>query len=210
LGCHPHTHPIQINSLGFLTRSEEIEERIRHLHGRTAVFKVGGSTDLEIKERLIRIENAYNSMRAALQHGIAPGGGLALFHAASALEHLSGACEDEELGIDIVDRALAEPLMRIAANAGENPEAIVARIQFQKDTAYGFDADSMQMGNLIDLGVVDPVAVTVNALSNAVRIVGTVISTEAIISERPFMERFPNSQAIADWAAATREDPRSP
>ena len=189
---------------------DEVEERIRHLHGRTAVYRVGGSTDIAIRERLIRVENAYNAMRASIDQGVLPGGGVALYQVAGVLEDLAGANEDEELGIDAIHRALSEPVMRIAANAGENPELVIAKIGLQNDPAHGFDANTMSMGNLLDLGVVDPVAVTMTALSNAVRIVSTVITTEVIITEPPLMERFPNSPAIAEWAAATREDPRSP
>ena len=189
---------------------DEIEERIRHLLGRTAIYRIGGSTDSEIRERLIRVENAYNAMRSALVQGVLPGGGVALHQAADVLDTLQGSTETEEFGIDVIDRALSEPLRGIVSNAGLNPEEVIARIRLQKDKSYGFDADSMTMGNLLDLGVVDPVAVTVNALSNAARIVGTVITTEVIISESPIMDRFPNSQAVAEWAAATREDPRAP
>ena len=187
---------------------EELEERVGHLRGKSAVYRVGGSSDLEIRERLIRIENASSSMRAAMTGGVVPGGGLALYHAMATLQ-TSDCTGDESLGVSVVRQALKEPLRRIVLNAGENPEVVMAQIMMQDDSAYGYDAETNAMGNLLDLGVIDPVTVTISALRNAVHIIGTVINTEVIIYEPPLMEQFPNSQAIAEWAAATREDPRA-
>jgi chaperonin GroEL len=188
---------------------DELEQRIDQLHGRTAAFKVGGVTDLEIKDRLVRVENAYNSIRAALEEGVLPGGGVGLMSMQSALDDLVVANADRQRGVDIVRFALEEPLRRIAANAGTNPEKVLAQVLASGDPAYGYDVNTRSFGNLIELGVLDPVKVTRLALKNAAAIVGTVITTEAVITEEPILKRFPNSAAIANWAAATREDPRA-
>lgn len=188
---------------------EELEERIANLRGRTAALKVGGATDLEIKERLVRIENAYNSIRAAMEEGVLPGGGVGLLSMTPSLAATTASSPDQERGVKIIREALEEPLRRIAANAGLNPEKVLATIEASGDPAYGYDVNSRSFGNMFDLGVLDPAKVTRLALKNAAAIVGTVITTDAVIAEEPVLKRFPNSRAIAEWAAATREDPRA-
>ncbi|MDD5034384.1 MAG: chaperonin GroEL [Methylococcaceae bacterium] len=187
---------------------EELEDRIRLLRGRTAVYKVGGGSEMEIKERMVRVENAYHSIQAALEEGVLAGGGVGLLSLRKELDRLQAAHPDRQRGIGIVRAALCEPLRRIAGNAGLNPEEVLAEVLSKDDGRYGFDASSHSFGNLIERGIVDPVKVTRLALQNAAGIVGTVIMTEAVISEQPILERLPNSAAIAEWAAATREDPR--
>jgi len=188
---------------------EELEERIANLRGRTASFKVGGATDLEIKERLVRIENAYNSIRAAMEEGVLPGGGVGLLSMTPSLAMTAASSPDQERGVNIIRDALEEPLRRIAANAGLNPEKVLAKVEASADPHFGYDVNSRSYGDLFELGVLDPVKVTRLALKNAAAIVGTVITTDAVITEEPLLKRFPNSRAIAEWAAATREDPRA-
>ena len=187
---------------------EELEDRIRMLRGKTAVFKVGGGSEMEMKERLVRVENAHKSMRAALEEGVLPGGGIGLLSVRKSLDFLEPDNADQQRGIGIIRTALFEPLRRIAANAGRNPDAVEAQVLFKDDGVYGYDAITHSFGNLIELGVVDPVKVTRLALKNAASIVGTVITTDVVISELPTDHGMPNSKAIAEWAAATREDPR--
>lgn len=192
---------------------EELEERMRMLKGRTAVFKVGGGSEMEMKERLVRIENAYKSMRAALEEGVLAGGGVGLLSARKELDFLDAGSEDQRRGIGIVRTALFEPLRRIAGNAGLNPDAAEAKVLGQDDGLYGYDAYVRQFGNLIDLGVVDPVKITCLALQNAAGVVGTVIATSVVISEEPILQRIkaqmPSPEALDRWAAGTREDPRA-
>lgn len=188
---------------------DELEERLRLLRGKTAVYKVGGSSEMDMKERLVRIENAHKSMQAALEEGVLPGGGIGLLSARQALDTLESNGDDEQRGIDIVRSALFEPLRRLAINAGLNPDTVEAQVLWKDDGLHGYDAISRSYGNLLELGVVDPVKVTRLALRNAASVVSTVITTEVVISELPHMNHMPSHKAIAEWAAATREDPRA-
>lgn len=188
---------------------EELEERAQILRGRTAAYEVGGVTDLAIRERVGRVENAYKAICAAREEGVLPGGGIGLLATRSALDELCFDDPDKQRGVDIVRAALAEPLRRIAANAGMNAEAIVAAVLAVDDGGYGFDAGRRCFGDLWELGIVDPVKVTRLALENAAGIAGTVIATEAVVYRQPTTERLPDAEAVAEWAAATREDPRS-
>lgn len=192
---------------------EEVEDRLRMLRGKTAVYKVGGGSEMEMKERLVRIENAHKSMRAALEEGVLAGGGVGLLSARKSLDFLDTGSADQRRGIGIVRTALFEPLRRIAANAGLNPDAAEAKVLATDDGIHGYDAMTRSFGNLIELGVVDPVKVTRLALKNAAGIVGTVITTSVVISEEPVLDRIkgqmPSPEALDAWAAATREDPRA-
>ena len=188
---------------------DDLQERIDQLRGRTAAYRVGGGSELEIRERLVRVENACNAIRAALDEGVLPGGGVGLLSMQAALDDLQTGNADQQRGVGIIRAALREPLRRIAANADLNADAVIATVLDKHDGIFGYDAVTHTFGNLLELGVIDPVKVTRLALKNAAGIVGTVITTEAVIAERPFIERFPNNAAIAQWAAATREDPRA-
>lgn len=191
---------------------EDLEERIQMLKGKTAVYHVGGGSEMEMKERLVRIENASKSMRAALEEGVMAGGGIGLYSLRDSLAELDSVNSDQLRGIGIVRSAMMEPLRRIATNAGLNPDAVEARVMNQDDGSFGFDAHTHTYGNLIELGVVDPVKVTRLALKNAAGVVGTVITTSAIVCEEPVLKRIknqmPSPEALDRWAVATREDPR--
>jgi len=188
---------------------DDLEDRIRMLRGKTAVYKVGGGSEMEMKDRLVRIENAHKSMRAALEEGVLAGGGVGLLSVRKALDFLDVDSADQRRGIGIVRAALFEPLRRIAINAGLNPDAVEAKVLAMDDGIHGYDALTRSFGNLIDLGVVDPVKVTRLAVKNAASIVGTVITTEVVVSELPTDHGMPSPEAIDAWAAATREDPRA-
>jgi len=192
---------------------EELEERMRMLKGKTAVYQVGGGSEMEMKERLVRIENAHRAMRAALEEGVLAGGGVGLLSARKALDFLDTDSADQQRGIGIVRAALFEPLRRIAANAGLNPDAAEAKVLGQDDGVFGYDAYAHRFGNLIELGVIDPVKITRLALQNAASVVGTVITTSVVVSEEPVLQRIkdqmPSPEALDRWAAATREDPRA-
>ena len=187
---------------------DELEDRIRMLRGKTAVYKVGGGSEMEMKERLVRVENAYKSMQAAEEEGVLAGGGVGLMSVRKSLDFLILKNADQQRGVGIIRTALLEPLRRIAANAGRNPDAVEAQILLKDDGAFGYDALTHSFGDLFELGVVDPVKVTRLALKNAASIVGTVITTEVVVSELPTDHGMPSNKAIAEWASATREDPR--
>lgn len=191
---------------------EELEDRLRMLNGKTAVYKVGGGSEMEIKERLVRIKNAKKSMRSALEEGVLAGGGIGLLSAHRALDLLKIDSADQRRGVGIVRSALFEPMRRIAANSGLNPDAAEAKILAQDDGMYGYDAQTQSFGNLIELGVVDPVKTCCLALRNAASVVGAVLTTSVVVSEEPILQRIkdqmPSPEALDRWAAATREDPR--
>jgi len=186
---------------------EELEDRISLLAGRTGVFSVGGMADFEIKERLVRIENAYMSAKAALEEGVLPGGGVALFRCIDALEGVICANAGQQQGFKILQQALAAPLQNITQNAGFNSEAIIAKLNAQADDHFTFDTQRNRYGNFLEIGIIDPVKVMRLALRNAVSVVSTMMTTETVIMEVPdtsIMDGY-----SPEWAAATREDPRA-
>ncbi|NPV48071.1 MAG: chaperonin GroEL [Armatimonadetes bacterium] len=163
---------------------EKLEERLAKLAGGVAVIKVGAATDTELKELKHRYEDALSSARSALEEGIVPGGGVALLRAAAALETTSDV-EDEQTGIAIVKKAAAEPLRRIAANAGYEGSVVAEKILSHKSNRYGFDALKEEYGDLVKAGVIDPVKVVRSALENAASIGSLVLTTEALVAEVP-------------------------
>ena len=186
---------------------EELEERIALLTGRTGVFSVGGLADFEIKERLVRIQNAYMSAKAALEEGVLPGGGVALFRCNKALDGVI--CENAEQlqGLKILQQALAAPLQTITQNAGYNSEAVIAKLNAQADDHVTFDTQRNCYGNFLEIGIIDPVKVMRLALRNAVSVVSTMMTTETIIMDVPDLSIMDGYSP--EWAAATREDPRA-
>ena len=162
---------------------EKLQERLAKLAGGVCVIKVGAATEVELKERKHRIEDAISATRAAIEEGIVPGGGSALVQAASALDELrlSG---DELTGVGVVRGALAEPLRWIAENAGENGYVVVARVGY-REAGEGFNADTGEYGDLVADGVIDPVKVTRSALQNAASIAGMLLTTEALVVDEP-------------------------
>ena len=163
---------------------EKLQERLAKLAGGVAVIKVGGSTEIEVKERKDRVDDALNATRAAVEEGIVPGGGTALLRA-SRFVNSKGANEDEQSGIEIVKAALQYPLRQIADNAGVEGAVIVGNVLSENKANYGYDAQSGKYGDMVKKGIVDPVKVVRTALLNAASVAGLILTTEAAIVEAP-------------------------
>jgi chaperonin GroEL len=164
---------------------EKLQERLAKLAGGVAVIKVGGSTEIEVKEKKDRVDDALNATRAAVEEGIVPGGGVALIRALRALDGLKSANEDQKVGINIVRRALQAPARQIAENAGEDGAVVVGKIVDKDDYAFGFNAATGEYGNLVKQGVIDPAKVVRTALQDAASVAGLLITTEAMVAEKP-------------------------
>ncbi|KVO76865.1 chaperonin GroEL [Burkholderia ubonensis] len=169
---------------------EKLQERIAKLSGGVAVIKVGAATEVEMKERKARVEDALHATRAAVEEGIVPGGGVALLRARAALKTLRGANADQDAGIRIVLRALEEPLRQIASNAGEDPSVVLNRVLEQPGN-FGWNAASDTYGDLMEMGVVDPTKVTRTTLQNAASVAGLILTTDAVVAELPKEETGP-------------------
>jgi len=170
---------------------EKLQERLAKLVGGVAVIKVGAATETELKEKKARVEDAMHATRAAVEEGIVPGGGVTLVRAAKALDSLKLKDEDEQIGVNIVKRALEEPLRKIAENAGHEGAVIVERVKGEKNDAMGFNAESEQFEDLVKAGVIDPAKVARTALQNAASIAALMLTTEALISEIPEEKKAP-------------------
>ncbi|HEY0270554.1 MAG TPA: chaperonin GroEL [Sphingomonas sp.] len=164
---------------------EKLQERLAKLAGGVAVIKVGGSTEVEVKERKDRVDDALHATRAAVEEGIVPGGGTALLYASKALDDLKGANDDQTRGIDIVRKALQAPLRQIAQNAGHDGAVVAGRLIDGNDQNLGFNAQTEQYENLVQSGVIDPTKVVRSALQDAASVAGLLITTEAAIAEVP-------------------------
>ncbi|MFN7173303.1 MAG: chaperonin GroEL [Thermaurantiacus tibetensis] len=164
---------------------EKLQERLAKLAGGVAVIKVGGATEVEIKERKDRVDDALHATRAAVEEGIVPGGGTALLYATRALEGLKGANEDQTRGIDIIRRALQAPVRQIAANAGWDGAVVAGKLLESNDTNLGFNAQTEVYEDLVKAGVIDPTKVVRTALQDAASVAGLLITTEATIAELP-------------------------
>ena len=164
---------------------EKLQERQAKLAGGVAVVKVGGSTEVEVKERKDRVEDALHATRAAVEEGIVPGGGVALLRAAKVLEHLRGSNDDQKAGIGIVRKALQVPARQIVINAGEDGSVVIGKILDQDKYTYGYNAQTGEYGDLVSEGVIDPTKVVRCALQDAASIAGLLITTEAMVAERP-------------------------
>jgi chaperonin GroEL len=149
------------------------------------VIKVGAATEMEMKEKKARVEDAMNATRAAVEEGIVAGGGVALVRAASVLDSLKGDDDDETVGINIVRRALEEPLRQIAGNAGMEGAVVVGKVREGGKDSYGFNAATEKYEDLVAAGVIDPAKVTRTALQNAASIAGLMLTTEAMIADAP-------------------------
>jgi chaperonin GroEL len=169
---------------------EKLQERVAKLSGGVAVIKVGAATEIEMKEKKARVEDALHSTRAAVEEGVVPGGGVAFIRAISVLDGIEGANDDQNVGIHILRRALEEPLRQIVTNAGEDASVILNKVVEGKDD-FGYDAATGEFGNLIGLGIIDPTKVTRTALQNAASVSGLLLTTEAMISEAPKDEAGP-------------------
>ena len=164
---------------------EKLQERLAKLAGGVAVIKVGGSTEVEVKERKDRVDDALNATRAAVEEGILPGGGVALIRTQKVLDRINTANEDQKVGVNIVRRALQAPARQIAENAGEDGAVVVGKILDKDDYAFGFNAASGEYGNLVKQGVIDPAKVVRTALQDAASVAGLLITTEAMVAEKP-------------------------
>ena len=164
---------------------EKLQERLAKLAGGVAVIRVGGSTEVEVKERKDRVDDALHATRAAVQEGIVPGGGTALARASLVLATLVPENEDQKFGIEIIRKALQTPLRQIAENAGEDGAVIAGKVLENPDYAYGFDAQLGEYKNLIDAGIIDPTKVVRTALQDAASVAGLLVTTEAMIAEKP-------------------------
>ena len=162
---------------------EKLQERLAKLAGGVAVIKVGAATEVELKERKARIEDALSATRAAVEEGIVPGGGTALIRAQSALKKLKGEDDDETAGIRIVEKALEEPLRRIVFNSGGEGSVVVQKIRESKDPKYGYDAEKMQYGDMVAFGIIDPAKVTRAAVENAASIAAMILTTEGMVAD---------------------------
>ncbi len=164
---------------------EKLQERLAKLAGGVAVLRVGGATEIEVKERKDRVEDAMHATRAAVEEGVLPGGGVALLRAIKALEKLKVNNDDQRTGIEIVKKALSWPARQIAINSGDDGSIVVGKI-LEKDTyAFGFDAQTGEYGNLVSKGIIDPTKVVRTALQDAASIAGLLITTEAMVAEVP-------------------------
>ena len=164
---------------------EKLQERLAKLAGGVAVIKVGGATEVEVKEKKDRVDDALHATRAAVEEGIVPGGGVALLYATAALKGLEGANEDQTRGIDIVRKALQAPVRQIAENAGFDGAVVAGKLLDQKDKNFGFNAFSDKYEDLVKAGVIDPTKVVRAALQDASSVAGLLITTEAAVSEVP-------------------------
>src|SRR6187455_2630195 len=164
---------------------EKLQERLAKLAGGVAVIRVGGATEVEVKERKDRVDDAMHATRAAVEEGILPGGGVALLRAKSAIGKLTNDNDDQKTGVEIVRKALSAPARQIAINAGEDGSVIVGKILEKDQYAYGFDSQSGEYGNLVSKGIIDPTKVVRAAIQSAASVAGLLITTEAMIAELP-------------------------
>jgi chaperonin GroEL len=164
---------------------EKLQERLAKLAGGVAVIKVGGSTEVEVKEKKDRVDDALNATRAAVEEGIVPGGGVALMRALKTLEGLKPGNDDQRVGINIVRRALQAPARQIAENAGEDGAVVAGKILDSKDYSFGYNAQTGEYGDLVKQGVIDPAKVVRTALQDAASVAGLLVTTEAMVAEKP-------------------------
>jgi chaperonin GroEL len=164
---------------------EKLQERLAKLAGGVAVIRVGGATEVEVKERKDRVDDAMHATRAAVEEGILPGGGVALLRAVEALKRIRTANEDQKHGVEIVRKAITAPARQIAINSGEDGSVVVGKILEKDQYAFGFDAQSGEYGNLVSKGIIDPTKVVRTALQDASSVAGLLITTEAMVAEVP-------------------------
>ena len=164
---------------------EKLQERLAKLAGGVAVIRVGGATEMEVKEKKDRVDDALNATKAAVEEGILPGGGAALLYASNSLKNLTGDNEDQTAGIAIVRKAIQTPLRQIVENAGVEASIVVGKLMEQKSNTYGFDAQAEKYVDLVEAGIVDPTKVVRIALQDAASVAGLLITTEAMVADRP-------------------------
>ena len=164
---------------------EKLQERLAKLSGGVAVIRVGGATEVEVKERKDRVEDAMHATRAAIQEGIVPGGGLALLHGLKSLDKLKPHNNDQEVGIRIIRQALTAPCRQIATNAGADGSIVVGKLLESSDSTHGFDAQNNRYGDMVKFGIIDPTKVVRTALQDAASVASLMITTEAMVAEKP-------------------------
>ncbi|MGX5722306.1 chaperonin GroEL [Shinella zoogloeoides] len=170
---------------------EKLQERLAKLAGGVAVIRVGGSTEVEVKEKKDRVDDALHATRAAVEEGILPGGGVALLRAVQALDNIQAANQDQRVGIDIIRRAIEAPVRQIAENAGAEGSVIVGKLREKADLSFGWNAQTGEYGDLYAQGVIDPAKVVRTALQDAASVAGLLVTTEAMIAEKPKKENAP-------------------
>jgi len=170
---------------------EKLQERLAKLAGGVAVIRVGGSTEVEVKEKKDRVDDALHATRAAVEEGILPGGGVALLRAVKALDNLDTANRDQKVGIDIVRRAIEAPVRQIAENAGAEGSVIVGKLREKAEFSFGWNAQTGEYGDLYAQGVIDPAKVVRTALQDAASVAGLLVTTEAMIAEKPKKDAAP-------------------
>ena len=164
---------------------EKLQERLAKLAGGVAVIRVGGATEIEVKEKKDRVEDALNATRAAVEEGIVPGGGVALLRAKKAVGRINDSNADVQAGINIVLKALESPLRQIAENSGVEGSIVVGKILENKSETYGFDAQTEDFVDMVDKGIIDPAKVVRTALQDAASVAGLLVTTEAMVAEVP-------------------------
>jgi chaperonin GroEL len=167
---------------------EKLQERLAKLAGGVAVIKVGAATEVEMKEKKARVEDALHATRAAVEEGVVPGGGVALIRAIKALDKVQVANDDQRVGVEITRRAMQAPLRQIVANAGEESAVILAKVEASKDQNFGYNAATGEYGDMVAMGILDPTKVTRTALQNAASIAGLMITTECMVTDAPKKE----------------------
>uniref|UniRef100_UPI003562B698 chaperonin GroEL n=1 Tax=Shimia sp. TaxID=1954381 RepID=UPI003562B698 len=167
---------------------EKLQERVAKLAGGVAVIRVGGMTEVEVKERKDRVDDALNATRAAVQEGVIVGGGVALVQAGKALIDLEGANADQNAGINIVRKAIEAPLRQIAENAGVDGAVVAGKVRESDDPSFGFNAQTEEYGDMFSFGVIDPAKVVRTALEDAASVAGLLITTEAMVADKPAKE----------------------
>ena len=180
---------------------EKLQERLAKLAGGVAVIKVGGATEIEVKERKDRVDDALNATRAAVEEGIVPGGGVALLRAKKLPSRLKGDNPDSDAGIAIVRKALQAPIRQIAENAGVEGSVVVGKVLESRRPDFGFDAQNEEYGDMIKKGIIDPAKVVRTALQDAASVAGLLITTEADDRRRAEKDDGPGHAAAAAWAA---------
>ena len=164
---------------------EKLQERLAKLAGGVAVIRVGGSTEIEVKEKKDRVDDALNATRAAVEEGVLPGGGIALLRAAASIGKLKAANEDQKIGIEIVKKALTTPARQIIDNAGDDAAVIVGKLAEAKDYNQGYNAQAGEFVDMVKAGIIDPTKVVRTAIQDAASVAGLLITTEAMIAEAP-------------------------
>jgi len=172
---------------------EKLQERLAKLAGGVAQINVCAATEVEMKEKKLRVEDALHATRAAVEEGILPGGGVALIRASKALDKIKPANEDEKTGIDIVRRAIEAPIKQIASNSGVDGAIVIDKVRESKDTNFGFNADTLEYGDMLKFGVIDPTKVVRSSLMNAASVSSLLLTTDAIISEIPEKKEAPKA-----------------